>query len=109
MNRRLRLTETVPREGDPAWEIRLAIASARRRESRLLRRLGRKALESLSQGEPLESKDGQVYLIVQDLKRVQTEIHCLLEKLKQASLSPYSERVSYPPPPGSDIRFPFSR
>jgi hypothetical protein len=94
---------------DPTWELKMALASARKRESKLLRRLGRIALEYISRGEPLSPEDGYVSLLVDDLRRVSKEIHCLVEKLKQATLSPYSEKASYPPPPGSDTHFPFSR
>lgn len=94
---------------DPTWELRLALASARKRESKLLRRLGRRALESLSRGEVLGPEDGYVSLLLEDLRRVSREIQCLVEKLKQATLSPYSDKTSYPPPPGSDTHFPFSR
>lgn len=90
-------------------EIRAALVSARRRESRLLRRLGRKAMETLARGHFITPEDGHVKLILDDLTRVQAEIGCLTDKLRQASLSPFSEKNLYPSPPGSDTHFPFTR
>ncbi|MGQ9859825.1 MAG: hypothetical protein ACUVS3_14240 [Thermodesulfobacteriota bacterium] len=90
-------------------QIQAALASARRRESRMLRRLGRKAMEALSEGQGLSPEDGHIQLMVEDLRRVQGEIGCLLDKLRQARASPFSARTLYPPPPGSDTHFPFSR
>jgi hypothetical protein len=95
--------------GGAIGEIRAALASARRRESRLLRRLGRRALESLSEGQILTPEDGHMRLMIEDLRRVQGEIGCLMERLRGASLSPFSDKNLYPPPPGSDTHFPFSR
>ena len=89
--------------------IRAALLSARRRESRLLRKLGRKAMETLGEGRSLTAQDGHIKFILEDLTRLQAEIGCLMDKLKQASLSPFSEKHSYPSPPGSDTHFPFSR
>lgn len=97
------------RNQDPAEQIRAALASARRRESRLLRRLGRKAMETLVEGRVLSPEDGHIRLIMEDLVRTRAEMGCLLDKLKRANLSPFSERNLYPSPPGSDTHFPFSR
>lgn len=94
---------------EPICQIRAALASARRRESRLLRRLGRAAMESLSHGQGLSPEDGHIQLMVEDLRRLHGEIGCLLERLRQASASQFSDRTLYPPPPGSNTHFPFSR
>ncbi len=105
---------SLPKRGrknaaDPLEEIRAALASARRRESRLLRRLGRKAMEALAEGRFLSPQDGHIKLMMEDLTRVQSEIACLVDRLKRANLSPFSEKNLYPSPPGSDTHFPFSR
>lgn len=93
----------------PVEEIRAALVCARRRESRLLRRLGRRTMETLTAGRLLTAEDGHIKLMLEDLRRVQAEIGCLMDKLRQASLSPFSEKNLYPSPPGSDTHFPFSR
>lgn len=101
--------EKATKPKTPVEGIRAALLSARRRESRLLRRLGRKAMETLGEGRFLTAEDGHIKLMLEDLTRLQAEIGCLMDKLKQASLSPFSEKHLYPSPPGSDTHFPFSR
>lgn len=101
--------EKATKAQTPVEGIRAALLSARRRESRLLRRLGRRAAETLGEGRSLTAEDGHIKLILEDLTRVHAEIGCLMDKLKQASLSPFSEKHFYPSPPGSDTHFPFSR
>ena len=105
--------ERSPRDEARTSRIRpngkLALASARRRESRMLRRLGRLALQALAQRGSLDLQDSQVRPLCDDLIRVDREIGFLLDRLKSAHASPAQGSDALPLLPGADTRFPFSR
>jgi hypothetical protein len=85
----------------------VALSSARRRESRLLRRLGRRALDALSRGASMDPEDLSTRLIVEELERAHREIALLGDRLRRLE-TPFSpEEGAFPPSPGTDRRFPF--
>lgn len=85
--------------------LKAVLATVRRRRGRLLRRLGERALEILTEGGSLDPQDPKTQILIKDVRKIQRELNLLEDRMRSLE----TPQPSRPPVPGTDQRFPFSR
>jgi hypothetical protein len=89
--------------------LKRSLAAAKRRKNRLLRDLGERALDVLSEGRVVEPEEPKARSMLKEFGRLQREISQIEDRLYTLQVSPEEEKKVLPPAPGTDRSFPFSR
>ena len=90
-------------------KVKSALTSLRRQESALLRKLGERSLEFLSENNSVNDQDPKIRMLVEDIQKNRREQAHLKDRLNTLQLPPSVRNGFLPSPPGTDSRFPFSR
>jgi hypothetical protein len=90
-------------------ELKAHLSSARRQESRLIKRLGERARRVLTENGSLDFQDPEARIILEDLHRVQRENTLLTQQINALEVPYPNAKKGIPQKPGTDERFPFSR
>jgi hypothetical protein len=90
-------------------ELKSNLSTVRKRESRLIRRLGQRALEVLIEGGSLDHRDPEAQAIVTEVQELRRKDSLLAQKVNSLQIPYVVGKKAMPSEPGTDSLFPFSR